>query len=718
MKRPNGFFVLSSFVFISIFFVSGIVIAGGGSSKSLFKWKKKAAIKNIQFGQGDYRGNQNEPYDNQDGDMSRQMPATQSLRLDQTTMNASLQEGLSNSIASSSYVIYRTNYEAELEEDIAIIKGEVEFEIFSQGRTQIPLIRSDVGLVEVSLNRGSSYVRQFGNKYYLIVEKPGKYILNIEFLLKVKRERENGPGSFTFEVMPAPISQYEFFMPEIGVQIFVEPAIKVETKEVGKTTRTFSIMPSTNSITTRWTKALPKEEIASVKLEPKIYVDTATYASIGEGLVRCQSTLSYSILQSEVSSMRIQVPEDAGILSVAGRDIRDWKINNRDQVQYVDVYFNFGIKGNYVLSLTYERNIGEGSVTAEVPSIKTVGAEREKGYLGLAAFTNVELEANKLERVTAIDTNELPSSIWNKTSSPILLAFKYLNYPYSVIIDVTKHEELPVVVAAIDTVNYITAKTEDGKVLTKATYQVRNNVKQFLRIMPPKNAEIWSAFVSGKPVKPAKDKNGSVLVPLEKSKLQGQTLTRFPVEIVYLEKDKKINKIGSFKFSLPKVDIPISELNWFLYMPWDYRYFNFQGDVKRKEQRRRGGGFFANLAGRARGLQTRLRESADDIGEQYSFSTSQYEPYYASEKQIQEVAKEFKSVSMKGALPIEINVPTQGRLLRFSKVLVTEDERPWLSMNYIYMFKHSNKIIWLIVIGLLIYFVITIRKRRENKKGK
>lgn len=133
--------------------------------------------------------------------------------------------------------------------------------------------------------------------------------------------------------------------------------------------------------------------------------------------------------------------EDVSLIEVNGNDLRDWKTSKADGVQYLDVYLNFGVKGNYILNLVYERNIGEGSAVAQIPSVTTTGAERENGYFGIAARTNVELAVNKAERVTPIDTKELPSTIWGRSAHPILLAFKYLNHPFDITIEVTKHEE-------------------------------------------------------------------------------------------------------------------------------------------------------------------------------------------------------------------------------------------------------------------------------------
>lgn len=88
----------------------------------------------------------------------------------------------------SRYAIYRTDYKAELEENVVTVKGKAIFQVFKEGWTQLPLISSDVGLIDVSVNRGVAFVTMQGNKYYLMIDKPGKYTLNIEFLIKASRE--------------------------------------------------------------------------------------------------------------------------------------------------------------------------------------------------------------------------------------------------------------------------------------------------------------------------------------------------------------------------------------------------------------------------------------------------------------------------------------------------------------------------------------------------
>lgn len=610
----------------------------------------------------------------------------------------------------SSYVVYKTDYKAEIEEEVVTLNGKVIFEVFKKGWTQIPLVDTNVGLIDVSINKGTSFVIARGGKYYLILDKPGRYSLDMEYLIKASRERESGPGNFRFEVMPAPISQFEFIMPEEGVEIFIEPAIKVKVKKETKKTVAWAVMPNTNNITVRWTKALPKEVITPVKLEPKIFVDTATYASVGEGIIRCQTALNYSVLQSEVTNLRIALPEDVSVLEVQGRELRDWKIAHQDGQQYVDVYLNFGIKGNYILNLSYERKVGEGTVVAQVPALMSVGAEREKGYFGLSAATNVELAVNKLEHASLIDIKELPSSIWSGSTNPILLAFKYLAHPFNIAIDVTRHEELPVLVATIDSVEYVTLLTDEGKILTRAVYKVRNNVKQFVNLVLPNKATLWSVFVAGRPVKPAKDKTGNILIPLEKSQFRGEELTQFSVEIVYLDRSPKMELLGKIRLNLPKTDIPISQLNWSVYFPFNYWYFHFDGDVRKVKDT-------VGIVSAAR--LRRYGPKADYAwkGDQKSLE----QQYVSPQADIGEGGSVFDQIQTgisKGVLPIRISIPQQGRLFRFSKLLVTEEESPWLSLNFITVFKQVHGFSqFLVIIGIL-FFVGIMIKKVINRKSK
>ncbi len=580
------------------------------------------------------------------------------------------------------YAIYQTEYQASIEDDIAFVEERLKLEVFKKGGvTSIPLVNANVGLKGVTLNKRPSLVGREGNTYTLLIEKPGRYEVHVQFFAKVNRERERGPGSFTFSAVPSPISLLDVEIAEPDLDIFVEPSIKVQQETQGTKTVAAVVLPHTEWIQVKWTKAARRVELPSVKMEPKLYVDTTSLVSIGEGVAQVGSILKYSILQSEVSSFKILFPEEIAILDVQGPDLRDWKVVPENGKQVLDVYLTRGMKGTYQLKLQYEKTIGEGSVTATLPEMVVMGVEREKGLVGIQARTNVEIGFSRLSNATEIDVKELPQELWNQAAYPVLLAYKYLKHPVEVEIAVTKHEEVPVLIAAIDTAHYVSLLTREGKLLTGATYEVRNNVKQFMRLSLPAGATFLSCFVSGNPVKPAQDAEGRILVPLEKSETVGETVARFPVEIMYLMERPALGMAGQLEMRLPKLDIPATQLYWSVYLPEEFNYWRFRGDVKLARQEAPLG----LLQGVLRG-----RTSAVSLGTQYAAQSAW------SASNVQTAEQTYGKMKMgytKGALPIKITIPTAGQVERFSKLLVT-DESPWVSAMYVRNVRQARGPIW------------------------
>ena len=61
---------------------------------------------------------------------------------------------------------------------------------------------------------------------------------------------------------------------------------------------------------------------------------------------------------------------------------------------------------------------------------------------------------------------------------------------------IKKHADVSVLVTIVDSAVVTTMQTIDGRRITKAIYNVRNNRQQFLRLTMPEGMEIWSASVS------------------------------------------------------------------------------------------------------------------------------------------------------------------------------------------------------------------------------
>jgi hypothetical protein len=120
--------------------------------------------------------------------------------------------------------------------------------------------------------------------------------------------------------------------------------------------------------------------------------------------------------------------------------------------------------------------------------------------------------------------------------------------------------------ANVEEARYQVLVSSEGKTFVQARYAVRNNQRNFLKIILPAGATLWSASLSGKAVRPGQAPDGGVLLPLDKARA-GEEAPPFAVEVVYLVRGKVWNDKGQFTLPLPALDLPVSRTGLLLYHP-------------------------------------------------------------------------------------------------------------------------------------------------------
>jgi hypothetical protein len=143
---------------------------------------------------------------------------------------------------------------------------------------------------------------------------------------------------------------------------------------------------------------------------------------------------------------------------------------------------------------------------------------------------------------------------------------------------VTPHELVELQPAAIDTARYRTLFTRDGLAVTTAHFAVRNSGEQFLRLVLPEGSKVWSTFVDGRSVKPARSEDDSGaswhLVKIIHS-------TRpFPVEVIFETPVAPIRGLGTVRGVLPRPEILVTQSRWDVYVPDGVRYGTPDGPLE------------------------------------------------------------------------------------------------------------------------------------------
>jgi len=565
------------------------------------------------------------------------------------------------------YMIPAGNYETAISDNV--LRGTASFSIIAlrEGYIQVPLFDVDLPLRNPELNGAIAPITPQNGKHTLIIKGPGHFRFSTGFVMELKEHVSN----FRLNIPHTSSAGFKLTLPGANLDVKLTPASRMSKSNVGGKTVVQAYIPSTDYLFCEWMHEIHEE--AAEEVEPVLYAEVQSLFSVGEGMVKGFCEISYSVVQGKIDVLRFEVPKDVRILSVTSSNLRDWKMEEKGKARLVNAYLKFPTGGTINIDCRMEKTMKAVSATVDLPVVKCLAVERGKGYIGIEATTNVEVSliTDALDVATRIDRSELPQSLWHRAKHPIILAFKYLETPYKIALEIEKHEDLPVKVATADDASFVALLTRDGNYIVRGTYNVRNNLKQFLTLMLPDEAELWSLFVNGKPAKPGKGNENSVLIPMEKSR-GGQDATTFPIEIIYFVDGKKLGSFGSSKIALPKVDVPISVMNLSLYLPYGYTYTGFGGNMDEEESwavyGSGGKGFFDESA--APSNVAMKKEKSAKMGRMM-------ESQVAYEEEMQQVVQTFSSTD-KGVFPVRISIPEVGTLHRFQKYVIAEDaEAPY-----------------------------------------
>jgi hypothetical protein len=149
-------------------------------------------------------------------------------------------------------------------------------------------------------------------------------------------------------------------------------------------------------------------------------------------------------------------------------------------------------------------------------------------------------------------------------------------------VNVARYDQQAVLMANVEEARYQVLMSADGKELVQARYAVRNNQRNFVKITLPAGATVWSASLAGKPMRPGQAPDGSLLLPLEKSK-GGEEAPAFEIEILYLTKATAWTEKGHEKVTLPALDLPISRTGMLLYYPPSFKVSAEPGTFRTQE---------------------------------------------------------------------------------------------------------------------------------------
>jgi len=634
------------------------------------------------------------------------------------------------------YLITKAIYSGKMQNDNSVFVGTFTIHVLKKDiYLKVPLLPQSVALEDITVDGKQALVVIENGYHNVVLSQAGEYEVSVSF--SQKSSLEKGPHKVDLAILETPITLLNLEIPLKNIDVEIPQAQQILASSRGNTTNVSAVIASGRAISVRWRKQVAVTE----KIPPKLYSEVYHLISIDDDALKINSDINYNILHSEVDAVKIAIPEGVNVLQVSGEGVGEWQEVEQQGQRVIMIPFTYGKKGAVKVYVTTETPLSEGGLSNIFSGIQVLETVRETGFIGIELNTSAEVIVPESEGLEKIAVQKLPVPLLNKSAKPLIMGFKYLKHPYSLVLDVKKHEKVAVPVATINSANAVTLFTEDGKVVHRLVYQIRNSAKQFLEIQLPEKADVWSVFVSNQPVESSINGEGKLLVPLIRSRSEDNRLHDFPVEVIYALAQNRFSSMGSLESGLPAVDLMISQLIWSVYLPNDYSYIYFESTLE-KEEIIRGLNVFS-------GAQRNYNEEAmrsvfeskkmdpdesrlDKLKNAYGGKDygSNFRNVPLAEDQIatqldaelefggrlegftsQEVPQSVISGGAvgTGVLPVQIKVPTGGQVYRFARTVIQTGDPLTFSVVYAQLWV-SSFIKWLIFV-LIILILFLFRKK-------
>jgi hypothetical protein len=457
----------------------------------------------------------------------------------------------------------RVDYDLNVLGDLATGRANLTVDVLKDGWVRVPVpagllvreARLDGKLVSLVPGPGGKTASHLS----ALLSHPGRSLLTLD--IDVPVTASPGDESISLPSTESGVTGAAVQLARQGIDLRVAGGIVSEKSETAGETKWLAYGRGNEPLTFTWRK---KTEDHRIELPLRLRGSLTELTSLGEDAASVYAEVSLEVVEGAARQVEIQLPDRITINQVSGAMVADWEMKQGG----LTVTFLEPVEHSARFVINGEARLPRDGVI-DIPIMRLVNTERDTGGVAVEILGAGEIKDQKAQGLEEADATDLGEMVASR-QSPALVAFRARSgeagKDRSLSVHVARYDQQAVLMANIEEARYHVLMSADGKELVEARYAVRNNQRNFVKITLPPGATVWSAVLGGRPVRPGQSPDGSLLLPLERSR-GGPDAPAFVVEIMYLTKAATWQDKGSEKLTLPALDLPISRTGLLLYYP-------------------------------------------------------------------------------------------------------------------------------------------------------
>ncbi|MFZ1140550.1 MAG: hypothetical protein WAN76_15310 [Candidatus Sulfotelmatobacter sp.] len=578
----------------------------------------------------------------------------------------------------------RVDYDLHVAGDLAAGRANLTVDVLKDGWVRVPvpaglLVRDarldgkPISLVPGAPGKGATHLSA-------LLSHAGRFELLLDVDVPVTSSA--GDESISLPSTESGVTRASVLLPQPGIELKVGGGLLSEKSETSGETTWLAYARGNEALTFTWRK---KTEDHHVELPLRLRGSLTQLTSLAEDSTSIYAEANFEVVQGAAREVRIQLPEKVTINQVSGAMVADWEMNNGE----LDVTFLEPVEHRARFVINGETRLPRDGII-DIPLLRLLNTERDTGGVAVEILGAGEIKDQKAQGLEDADATDLGEMVANR-QSPALVAFRARSGETgamrSLSVNVARYDQQAVLMANIEEARYQVLMSADGKELVQARYAVRNNQRNFVKVTLPAGATVWSVTLAGRPVRPGQSPDGSLLLPLEKSR-GGDDASAFAVEILYLTKAPAWSEKGREKVTLPALDLPISRTGLLLYYPPQFRVSaepgtfhtqEYQNPVSAALEQRKSAvanGVLANAPAETPKQFDRMQQYAQLQG------NNEKEKKDATQALLDTFKAKSLAGKVTGILPINVAFPAFGPSIFLVSELTSENQFPAAEFNF------------------------------------
>lgn len=575
----------------------------------------------------------------------------------------------------------RVDYDLHVTGDLAAGRASLTVDVLKDGWVRVPvpaglLVRAArldgkaVSLVPGTPGKGGSHLSA-------LLPHAGRSVLLLDVDVPVTSSA--GDESISLPFTESGVTRAAVLLPRDGIDLRIGGGLLSEKSESSGETKWLAYARGNEALRFTWRK---KTEDHHIEMPLRLRGSLTQLTSLAEDSATVYAEANFEIVQGAAREVRIQLPEKITVNQVSGAMVADWEMKNGE----LAVTFLEPVEHSARFVVSGEARLPKDGII-DIPLLRLLNTEHDSGGVAVEVLGAGEIKDQKAQGLEDADATDLGEMVASR-QSPALVAFRARSGEQgatrTLSVNVARYNQQAILMANVEEARYQVLMSVDGKELVQARYAIRNNQRNFVKVTLPAAAAVWSVSLAGRPVRPGQSPDGSLLLPLEKSR-GGDDAPAFAVEIVYLTRASAWSDKGQEKVTLPALDLPISRTGLLLYYPPLFKISPEPGAFRTQEYVNASSAVLAPKIGGPIdiGGSTAVAKQTDRL-EQFA----QLQSMDAKEKKdaTQALLDTFKAKSLSGKvtgiLPINVAFPAFGPSIFLVSELTSENQFPAAQFNF------------------------------------